>query len=208
MNPKAIFLDWNKTLSNSRFWEQLENPEHKYNSYHQKIINSLFVENKDLINPWMQGKSTAEEMCKMISEQTGIEEKIIFNELVESARNMQFVSIEIPKLIKKIKSKGIKVIIATDNMDTFQFTIEKMKLRDLFDDILNSFDLKAQKGDFENSKSLFFETFLKENNLEYSETILLDDSVSNSDPLNNLGMRTIRILNGEHLIEELGKILI
>lgn len=206
--PKVIFIDWNKTLSNSRFWEQLENPEHKHNLIHEKIIKSLFVENKDLVNPWMQGKLTAEDICKIISENTGIEDEIIFEELAESARNMKFASEEIPDLIKKLRSKGIKVVIATDNMDTFiRFTVKSMNLEVLFDEILNSYELKAVKGDFKDGKSLFFDDFIKRNNLSYAETVLLDDSTSNSDPLTQLGMQTVQITSPEDLIYNLKKYL-
>lgn len=206
--PKVIFIDWNKTLSNSRFWEQLEDVNHKYHSLHQKIINSLFIDNKNLINPWMQGKLTSEDICKAIAENTGIEEKIIFEELVESARNMTFVSEGIPDLINAIRAKGIKVVIATDNMDTFnRFTVKSMELEDLFDDILNSYELKAMKGDFENGKSLFFDDFIKRNNLSYTDTVLLDDSTSNSDPLTGLGMQTIQITSPDNLIYNLKKYL-
>lgn len=205
--PKVIFIDWNKTLSNSRFWEQLEDEGHKFHSHHEKIINSLFVENKNFITPWMQGKLTSEDICKAIAENTGIDADIIFDELVESARNMTFVSEEIPELINSLQAKGIKVVIATDNMDTFnRFTVKSMKLGKLFNDILNSYELKAMKGDFENNKSLFFDDFIKRNNLSYSETVLLDDSTSNSDPLTQLGMKTIQILSEKHILVELQKL--
>lgn len=208
MKIKVIFLDWNKTLSNSRFWEQLEDVNHKYNSHHQKIINSLFIDNKALITPWMQGKLTSEDICKAIAKNTGIEEKIIFEELVESARDMKFVFEEIPELLLKIRNKGIKVVIATDNMDTFnRFTVNSMALKNLFDDILNSYELKAMKGDFESEKSLFFDEFINKNNLNYFETVLLDDSTSNSDPLTGLGMQTIQITSPDNLIYNLKKYL-
>jgi len=206
--PKVIFIDWNKTLSNSRFWEQLEDNNHRYHSHHTKIINSLFIDNKNLITPWMQGKLTSEDICKAIAENTGLDEELIFDELVESAKNMNFVSEEIPELINSIRAKGIKVVIATDNMDTFnRFTVKSMQLEDLFDEILNSYELKAMKGDFENNKSLFFDDFIKRNNLSYAKTVLLDDSTSNSDPLTSLGMRTIQITSPDNLIYNLKKYL-
>lgn len=202
--PKVIFIDWNKTLSNSRFWEQLEDVNHKHHNHHLGIIDSLFVENKNLITPWMQGKLTAEDICNAIAENTGIDAEIIFDELVESAKNMTFVSEEIPELINSIRAKGIKVVIATDNMDTFnRFTVKSMDLENLFDDILNSYALKAMKGDFENNKSLFFDDFIKRNNLSYAKTVLLDDSTSNSDPLTSLGMKTIQITSPKNLIYNL-----
>lgn len=42
-------------------------------------------------------------------------------------------------------------------MDTFnRFTVESMRLKVIFDEILNSYELKAMKGDFKDGKSLFF----------------------------------------------------
>lgn len=149
-----------------------------------------------------------EAAIREVFEDNVIKAEIIFDELVESARNMKFVSEEIPDFISSLRTKEIKVVIATDNMDTFnRFTVESMRLKVIFDEILNSYEFKAVKGDFKDGKSLFFDDFIRRNNLSYSETVLLDDSTSNSDLLTGLGMRTIQITSPKDLIYNLKKYL-
>lgn len=41
---KTIFFDWNKTLSNSLFWEQLNHPEHEQHAWNENISTYLFKE--------------------------------------------------------------------------------------------------------------------------------------------------------------------
>lgn len=59
--PKVIFVDWNKTLS-----------------------NSLFQHNRHLINQWMRGKYTSEDITRILSNDSGVPQEIILYELIES----------------------------------------------------------------------------------------------------------------------------
>ncbi|MBI2103501.1 hypothetical protein HYT59_00685 [Candidatus Woesebacteria bacterium] len=202
---KAIFLDWNRTLSNSLFWEQMADPKHKHNPHHADIVKWLFIDNKSLINPWMRGDYSSEDISKMIGTSIGLSYEIILNELAESCRNMKFVSAEIPGLIKAIKRKGIKAIIATDNMDTFRkFTMDGMRLNEIFDDYLISCELGKLKGDFgEKGQLLFFEDFMKANKLVYEETILLDDCLDDAGTMDKAGLKIIQITSPEVLVNVL-----
>lgn len=203
-SPKVIFLDWNKTLSYSRFWSQLANQNHPYNRYRGLITQWVFEKNIDLVNNWMRGKFTSEDVCKKIEEIAGIDSKIIFEALAESCANMELCSPEIPDLISRIKAKGIKTIIATDNMDTFRkFTIEGMGLDKIFDDFLVSYDLKLFKYDVDGDKIPFFDDFLKRNGLKYSEVILIDDSDDPTGVYKKVGFKIDLIKNPDELLDKL-----
>ncbi len=199
--PKIIFIDWYKTLSNSLFWEHLQNINHPYNKHLEAIEKSMFQNNRHLINPWMRGEYTSEDVCKILSEDSGVPQEIILNELAESCRQMKYVSDEIPGLIDEIKSKGIKVVMATDNMDTFErFTMPAMKLKESFDGFLISYSLKFLKGNTTENSIPFFDEYLNKHNLNYQDTVLLDDCLDDTGIYNRLGLRIIQITSPEKLI--------
>lgn len=202
--PKAIFIDWNKTLSNSLFWEHLQDINHQNNKYLEKIEKSMFQNNRHLINPWMRGEHTSEDVAKILSEDSGVDQEIILKELAESCKQMKYVADEIPELINKIKAKGIKAVIATDNMDTFErFTIPAMKLEELFDDFLISHSLRLLKGDLQENSIPFFDEYLNKHNLTYRDTVLLDDCIDETGTYDKLGLKIIQITSPEKLINVL-----
>ena len=202
--PKVVFIDWNKTLSHSLFWSHMAKKGHPYNQHFNKIIQYLFIKNKALIDLWMRGEYTSEDISKIISKAIKLDKEIVLQELAISCKNMSFVSPKIPRLIESIQRKGIKAVIATDNMDTFRrYTIPGMNLTNIFDDFLISFDLKCLKGDFKRKKLLFFDNYLKNNNLSFSDVILLDDCLDTTGTYNSLGFKIIETDTPERLIKAL-----
>jgi FMN phosphatase YigB (HAD superfamily) len=206
--PKVVFLDWNKTLSNSLFWEQLADKNHPFHHLEKEIIDWLFVKNRDVIKMWMRGDYTSEEVCAKISQDLGVDFQLIFSELAKSCLSMEYCDPDVPKLVNKIRSNGVKVVIATDNMDTFRrFTVSAMRLQESYDDILVSSELGALKDDYENGESLFFSEYMKKSGLDYSEVLLLDDSVDKMPICKDIGLPAVNINSPKHLIDELNKLL-
>jgi len=188
--PKIIFIDWNKTLSDSHFWRHFPEAE-----------TVMFLANRELLNPWMRGELSSEKICQTIAEETTFSESDIFNDLKESCAVMEFVDPEIPGLIKKIRARGLKVVLATDNMDCFsRFTVPALKLQELFDDVLISCDMKILKVEVRESCIPFFKNFLTENNLKYSDTVLLDDSDWFAEAYEALGLPVNVVENKEKLL--------
>ena len=202
--PKVIFIDWNKTLSNSLFWSHMAEKSHPHYQYHNKIIQYLFIENKALVNPWMRGEYTSEDISEKMSKAINLDKEIIFQELALSCKNMSFTSSKIPGLIESIRGRGLKVVIATDNMDTFKrYTIPGMNLTKIFDDFLVSCDLRRLKGDFEGNKLLFFDNYLKNNNLSFLDVVLLDDCLDTTGTYDKVGFKIIEINSPKRLIKVL-----
>lgn len=207
-NIKALFIDWNKTLSNSHFWFQLENKNHVYNNYHEIIINWLFEKNVDLINPWMRGSFTAKQLCERIAKENNLNQKIVYDTLKESCENMSLCSVKTIDLVTKIRNKGIKVVIATDNMDTFRdFTIKGMELEKYFDNFLISCELKVLKYDTKEQEIPFFDKFLKSNNWSYSDVVLIDDSEDKTGIYDKLGFKIMLVKEQSDLLNYLRKFL-
>ena len=133
---KTIFLDWNGTICNNVFWQQLDNNSTK--EIFEKIKKCLFIDNGNLIDPWMKNQLSMNDIINIISNETKINKQFLKEQLIFSSENMNFVNPEIPNIIKLIQEKGIKVVLASDNMDVFRYTISKLKLDLLFDDLLLS----------------------------------------------------------------------
>ena len=201
-NKKVVFIDWNKTLCHSLFWSSLQ---YSNNEYHNTIITWLFKKNNHIVEAWMRGIFSSEEICQLISLENDLNEKTVFDSLVKSCTEMSIVDEDvITDLIRRIKKKGIMVVIATDNMDTFKrFTLPSLTLTSLFDDILTSNELKFFKYESTNHTIPFFSKYLKSNNLSYSDAILLDDSEDKSGVYDFLGFDIAIIKNHEDLIKNL-----
>lgn len=175
---KIVFLDWNGTLSTSKFWGHLEKSNEDDKRLFQKIDGMLFGELNHLIKPWMRGEIKSENVIKELSSKIRIDYQKIFNEFVRGCEEMEYVTDKCIEFINKIKISGTRVIIATDNMDSFiRWTVPALELKSVFDDILDSYTLKALKNDFdEKGNSLFFDKFMRVNKINKGESILIDDS--------------------------------
>lgn len=193
--PKVVFIDWSQTLSSSKFWGHLQVVTHPYHGLFKKIQDSLFTENNWLLDHWMRGRLSSEEVIGLISTRTKIEKCLLFGEFVRSCRKMQFDTPDALGLVDQLRSGGVKVVIATDNMDSFRrWTIPALKLGDKFDEILDSFSLKAMKKDLGTSgESLFFGSYLRRLNLSYEQSVLIDDSKTTGDIVRRLGMKYLQV---------------
>jgi FMN phosphatase YigB (HAD superfamily) len=202
---KIIFIDWYKTLSNSLFWEEWKNENHKHNK-HYRLIDNFLVEKKDFLYGWMRGKYNSEEMCNILEKESKLPSKIIFDKLKESCEKMTFVSDEIPSLLKKIKEKGTRIILATDNMDTFRrFTMPALRLENLFDDFLISYELKCLKGDLKEETMPFFSSYAEKKKMDFSKAVLLDDNIYSPKICKKIGLKVIKIDGPETILNLLKK---
>lgn len=174
MSLKVIFIDWDGTLSKSRFWQHWlsEDPE-SYN----KIQQVLFVENPGMIQDWMRGFVSSELITAEIGLRAGLDSQILIKNLELSCRSMTFLYPEVLDIIQEKRQDGIKVVIATDNMDTFsRWTVPSLRLEQYFDGILTSADRGALKEDItQGGTSPFFHHYLTQNAIKPNEALWVDD---------------------------------
>ena len=105
--------------------------------------------------------------------------------------------------IQNLRSKGIKVVIATDNMDTFRrFTIPAMGLEKYFDGFLISNELCAYKYQTIGKKIPFFDEYLMKNDLTYSDIVLLDDCQDKTGIYKELGFE-IELIKSPMVVTEI-----
>lgn len=174
----TVFIDWAGTLSYSKFWNHWDNATHPNNRSFQQIQKIHFRGDSKKLSSWMRGEYTSEEILRFFAEESNIDYKHLFQEFIKSCKEMTFTSDKITDLLLALKNKNIRLVIATDNMDSFtRWTIPSLRLTDLFDDILNSSDLKVLKEDLNKyDKSILFEDYLKKHDIKKGESILIDDS--------------------------------
>ena len=189
----VIFIDWDGTLSSSRFWEHWASDLARKKD-HQLIQERFFQASPETLEAWMRGTLNAEMIVEEISKRTGLETNSLLYGLQESCEQMKLLDVTTLELIGKIRRQGTKVVVATDNMDTFtRWTVPALQLHRYFDDILNSHSLKTLKKDKkENGKSTFFEKSFKRYKIHPSQSLLLDDSPRNT-VVKDFGMQYIRV---------------
>lgn len=205
MKKKVIFIDWNRTLSYSLFWEHLKDSGHVNSRHHSAIEKWLFVDNKDIIKPWMLGTESIDNIIDKMSRAIDVDKDLILDELIHSCNSMVLCSADIEPLVKQLRRHGVLVVIATDNMDTFRkYTVPSLRLDELFDDILISSELGKLKDEIlPGDNILFFDEYLKKNELTYRDSMLLDDSPDSSGKYSKLGFERILIDSPAKLVSTL-----
>ena len=201
---KVLFVDWNRTLSNSLFWGHLQvnKPED-----FAKIERWLFKKNPQIINLWMRGEEDVKSILSAMEQDTSLPENYLLNELEKSCKSMEFIFHECLEIISLIRSKGIKVVLATDNMDVFnQYTVPALNLQNHFDDILSSFSLKCLKTDEDEKGNLkFFEVWLFENRIPIKNAALIDDSVKHKEFFEAKGLSFLPVNDDLSVLDHLKK---
>lgn len=163
---RIIIFDFNGTLSSDVFWSTLTTENR------DAIQEFLFKENDELVNEWMLGNFSSEDVCKILSHRIHIEYSIVYRSLVDSCNSMR-IRPEIMRGIQKLRSYCL-VFIVTNNMDCFsRFFVPHKKLRTKFDGIYNS----ADYGVFKQSDGGLFDILMKDNSSKYENSILVDDSI-------------------------------
>src|SRR6185369_8607197 len=179
--PKVILVDWHQTLSFSQFWGHIKQ---KDKELFVRIETCLFNQNKNLINPWMRGQITSEQICKTVSSDLNLPFDYIYKEFIKSCKKMNLSGKNVVRVITNIRNKGVKFYIFTDNMDSFnRWTVPHMKLDTVFDGIVNSNTIGFLKNDIDNKgKNLFLSKILKQEEVKTSDIMLIDD---NPNTINN-----------------------
>ncbi len=207
---KTVFLDWNKTLSQSKFWGHLQDSDSENGSLFKQVEEVLFGQTREVVNPWMRGEYQSEDICQIIADKSKLDYETVFTEFVRSCELMTLSSPEIPRLIEQIKATGATVVIATDNMDSFsRWTWPKLQMdhQGLFDGLLCSYELRALKEDLsEEGVSLFFDQYHQDKNLTYGESVLIDDSPDRRGVFSQIGLDYLQVPTEEEFIASLKRL--
>lgn len=203
MGYKVVFVDWDGTLSESRFWGRWAGTLR-----YQQIQETLFRDGRNLLQDWMRGRITYATILRHVADKTGIPYKALEDELRYSAENMSYINPSVIEVVQKIRANDVKVVIATDNMDTFQrWTASALQLNVSFDGILTSNTQGALKADFNNNgTSAFFLPYFLQSGVDPAKTVLIDDSLD-AKVVERIGMEFLHVTEATPLTHHLARIL-
>jgi FMN phosphatase YigB (HAD superfamily) len=179
--PSVVFVDWAGTMSHSMFWSRWrETAPARW----QRVQRRLFG-NPNLVRNWMRGRYTAEEIVEILATGDDLPFDGWAAELERSCCEMQLADANIRVLLPALRSIGVKVILATDNMDTFsRWTVPSLGLLELVDEILDSSRLGCLKDDRDpRGRSPFLHSWFDAHGIEPSESVLFDDGGRHAEEL-------------------------
>ena len=175
MNVRVVFVDWYKTLSTSLFWQQ--SPGCRLSAADSARAGSYVFSRAELVRQWMRGAVAAEDVCTLTAGILGLAAADLLSDLEHSCRCFEFDDPASVDALRAIRAQGIKVVLATDNMDAFsRWTVPALHLGDMFDAILDSASLGVLKDDRVGGHSPFFGPWLTDHRIAPSEAVLIDDS--------------------------------
>ena len=200
---KIIFVDFYGILSTTRFWFSADNPSHKLYKYREDIGDFLFSDDRTLVNAWMRGEYTSEEIHQIIAEKFPVYFDELFNIFKEDCARIEL-SQKILKRLKEMPESYLRIMV-TDNMDSFDRFILPANpiLGETFHEINNSFYAKKLKAD---KNGEWFLDILKNYDVPIESCVLIDDSLKNCETFQNLGGKYYNTKTEEEVLEALEEI--
>lgn len=178
MKKQNIFVDFDGTICFDYFWQSA--PEEIKGT----IGKFLFQDNTFLLEDWMRGQKSSEDINKIISERCDLDYNMIWEFFVKDCENM-YIPEDILTALSSCK-KNNTLILITDNMDCFnRFTKKQLKLSEYFHYIFNSYDYGILKDD-PLQKGLF-RKIVDMYKFDIQKSVLLDNSQKNCDLFSQLG---------------------
>lgn len=198
-----LLLDFNGVISYNRFWESFYDPTSVHFEISGKINQFLFLDNKELVQDWMRGLYTSEEIVMKLSNYLHFNYDILWKEFKKSATQID-ISIPILNYLNILKKKYFIVLIS-DNMDCFnRYTLpNNPQMSEVFDSIYISCEKGKLKRD--NGGELF-KDIMNDYEVEFSDAYYIDDSPKNIDLFNQLGGKGVCLTGEEHILKYLASI--
>jgi FMN phosphatase YigB (HAD superfamily) len=191
MNVRVVFVDWYRTLSTSLFWQQT--PGCRLSAADSARAESYVFSRAELLRQWMVGAVAAETVCTLAAGSLGLPAADLLADLEHNCRGMEFDDPASVDALQAIREQGIKVVLATDNMDTFyRWTVPALRLGGMFDAILDSASLGVLKKDLVDGHSPFFGPWLSDQRVAPAEAVLVDDSPPESAAAIGLETRLVQ----------------
>lgn len=199
---QIIFIDWYRTLSTSLFSGHWAAPWHPRHNDFDRIQTLWRGELQLLLTPWMRGSMRSEQFVATVADRLACDFDELMAEFIEGCRSMTLVSDELPSIIRQVRERGVRVVIATDNMDCFtRWTVPPLGLDTMFDDILCSHELGLLKCDIDaRGRSSFFASYLERHGVGIGDCLLLDDSIVVGQAAEACGIRCRNISSASPLV--------
>ncbi|MEI7741737.1 MAG: hypothetical protein WCJ29_04490 [bacterium] len=200
MSKPLILIDWYRTLSEHKFWEN-----HVSESA-LGIIQSELKNNLVFLNDWMRAKTSSEDVCEILSAETQLSSKELFSALQKSCEDISLSTAMVSALSEV--SRKADLVLVSDNMDCFErWTLPNLKKLGVFSGFYLSSAIKRLKND---NGGLTLAEACRAYNINPQEASLIDDSKPTRDIFESLGGRAHEVSNPadtERTLKELLKSL-
>ncbi len=203
-NKKLLFVDWDGTLSDGRFWSSLRDTASTQYEIGKKIQDYLFSSKSGgkLVKKWMKGKVTSEHINKHLSLELRVEYDFLWSVFKSDCLSMPVFQ-ESLDAIQSLRTECIVVLI-TGNMDSFtRFTRPSLKLDDYFDEIVNSSDVGKLKTEYRGSE---FKRIAKKYSTALKESVLIDDSKKVCEVFEKLGGTSMLVSTRQNTFAKLSEL--
>ena len=185
---KTLLIDWYNTLCNSPYFicedKELEKFLHK----------KLFIEERENVEQWLTGKITDSQIVQILSD-LQITVQTIREAMNHGVENAKIYNYENLKILTDLRFNGYQVVLSTNIMPSFAELIKKFDLNKYFDAILTSYELGCLKTDVKNSEMVFFSNFMRQNELSFSDLIIIDDDKKLLDLFEQNGAQTFWVFS-------------
>lgn len=197
MQKTPLLIDFDGTICFDYFWRSADESIKGY------IKEFLFSGKSPLVESWMKGDLTSEDVNAVISRNLGIDYDYLWKIFVSDCRSM-YIRPSTTSLIKKAKKKFFTILI-TDNMDSFdRFTLPALGLEKYFHHIANSYNYMALKNQ---EKGKLFQLVASRNKVNLNEAILIDNSKVNCTMFSALGGQSYLVKTADDIESILIKLL-
>lgn len=196
MKP-ILFIDFDGTLCQDRFWRSLPRDEYT------KVQELLFGADKSVIDKWMVGDTTSEDVNKLVSEHLEKPFEDVWQSFVFDCQTMQ-VGQHILETIAKLRGKYVTILL-TVNMDCFsRFTAPALHLEEYFDEISNSYYSKMTKTDNDGE---IYKNHAEKRNVQLTECVTIDDSISACSTFEKLGGKSYLVTPEANISTHLSRLI-
>lgn len=202
---KVVFIDWYKTLASMMFLNKLK---FERVDLFEKIKDKIFDKNVTGWHlDWARGELDMSDAAALVAGDGYITKDEVLKIFADCCAAQQVDTEDFWPLIDKIRARGIKVVLATDNWDIFcKYTIPALNLSQHFDDILSSNEIGHIKRDIKDGRLLFFEDYMRKKRLNYNDVILIDDAPANCESCRSCGMSVKQVNSSSETLKFLKEI--
>lgn len=174
---RAVFIDWHGVLSDDLFWWTIvSSPDHWFHADLAGAVHELFTERRSLVESWMRGQATAEEVVATLRgpDDKRCREGYLLRRLRADCARMRVRS-TVLDVVRALPPLTL-TLIATDNMECFAESAGRIPPLHAFDGVACSSDLGVLKAE---DPEAFFGAVLSDHGLEPHHALLVDDSAAN-----------------------------
>lgn len=134
----TIFVDFHVTLSLKNYWDHLQLPTYRV------IDIALFRHSPTIVDEWMHGKISAEEVTAYVAGKTGLDRQELLDSLITGCIDTTYLA-GLALAVSALRNHA-QTVLFTDNTDCLhRFVLPGSHLSSAFDHIASSWVMQARK---------------------------------------------------------------